>query len=110
MQHMASTDSETIDGGDYWFRERTDLLLYVQYIETGNTIFADIATTSLDVHVTSCTKGGVSCTGQDNDIDIRSFTADVKRIAHLGGGGRGEGVTIPLSIDRDPGDALVEIE
>ena len=84
--------------------------MHVEHIETGNAILADIAATSLDVHITTCAKGGVSGTRQDNDIDVWAFTADVQCVTHLGGGGRSEGVAIPLTIDRDAGNALVEIE
>ena len=62
------------------------------------------------VHVSSGTESRVSGSCQHDDIDIRTFAADIESIAHFCRSRRCESVAIAFAVDGDAGNPVVEIE
>ena len=110
MQYVSAADSETIHGRDDGFRERADLLLYVQYVQARYAVFTHVAATSFHVHIASRAKRRISGSCQNDYVNVRTFPADVKGVAHLRGRSRGKSVAIPFPVDCNAGDAVVEIK
>ncbi len=110
MQNVTSADSKTIDGCDDRLRHGTNLFLYVEYIQTGNAVLTDIPAMTFHIHISTGTESGVASSGQDDDTNIRTLPANVKRIAHFGCRGGSEGITVTFAVDSDTGNTIVEIK
>ena len=75
--------------------------LYVQHIQTGNSICADIAAMPLYVHISPAAEGFVACSGQNHYIDILALAAVIQGVADFRSGGGGERVAVTRTVDGD---------
>ena len=117
---MASSHGKAVHHGDDGLGDAAYLTLYVQDAEVRQAVLADVASTPLDVHVTSGTEGirghpllvaltllaGAVSTGEQHHTQAWRLVADAQGIAHLPRGERGEGIAYMGTVDGDTGYAL----
>ena len=116
---MTTSDGIAIHHRDDGFGQATDLHLYVEYTETGYSVFINIAATPLHVHVATRAEGmlhirqGLTLryfrhrSREQHHRDVLHLTAHCKSLRQFPSGLGGEGVTITGTVDGDLGDAII---
>ena len=101
MEHVPAADGVTVDHGNDRFRQGTDLFLYIQHIQAGNTVCSDVTAVTFYVHIASAAEGFIACSGQNHYVDIPALTAVIQGITDFGGCSRGECVAVTRTVDGD---------
>src|SRR6056300_903157 len=83
MKHVPSPNSIAVDHCNNRLWQFSYPFVQIQYIESRYTIFSYIAPYPFNVLISSTTKGFVSSPGNDNHIDIISFTTNLHSVQHL---------------------------
>ena len=107
---MSSTNGIAIDHGNNRFRDRANLFLYIQHIQSGHSVCSHIASMAFDVHVPTAAESLVACTRQYNYIDVLTFAAIIKRIAYFGCSGRSKRIAVSRTVDCNFGNTVVEFK
>ena len=121
---MAAAHGKTIDHGDHGFRDRTNLLLHLEHVQSRHSVSSDVSSAPFHVHVATGTKslcaqalffrlpflGRRVCTGEHNHTNVGVFTTNAQSIRNLHDRGRSERIAIARAVDRDAGDSLELIE
>ncbi len=64
MQHLPAADGITVYKGNHGYRQRADLALQVQDVQSGEPVPADIAAVAANVLIAAGTEGLVARPGQ----------------------------------------------
>ena len=107
---MPPTNSISVHHRDHRFGNRPNLFLYVQYVESGHSVLADIAPFPFYILIAPRAERLVARSGQHDHAHLLHLPAEAKGVAHLARGGRSESIAITGTVNGDARDSLIEIE
>ena len=122
MEHMSTTNGIAIHHSDDRLRETTDLHLHIEHRETRNALFIHIATTTLDMHITTRAESVLhicQCltlrhlthgSSQQHHTDVLHLSAHRESLTQLPSSLRSKGIAILRTINRDLSDTIVLFE
>ena len=110
MKHMAAAYGISVHHSDDGLRQRTDLLLHIQHIQTGHTVRPNVTSMPFHVHVASATESLVTGARQHHDIDVLALAAVIQRITDFRCGGRRKGITVTRTVNRDFRNPVIKVK